>query len=75
MAWIALWPLAPALAALQARWTGGMFYSALALALLLGLNVIFRALKSASGLSFNRMLLVMVVIVIYISCFMYLWVG
>jgi hypothetical protein len=75
MAWIALWPLAPALAALQAQWTGGMFYSFLVLALLLALNVIFRALKSASGLSFGRMLLVMVVILLYISCFMYLWVG
>lgn len=75
MAWIALWPLAPALAALQAQWTGGMFYSFLALALLLALTVIFRALKSASGLSFGRMLLVMAVILLYISCFMYLWVG
>jgi hypothetical protein len=75
LAWIALWPLAPALAALQAQWTGGMFYVFLALALLLALNVIFRALKSASGLNFGRMLLVMVVILLYISCFMYLWVG
>lgn len=75
MAWISLWPLAPALAALQAQRTDGMFYSFLALALLLALNVIFRALKSASGLAFGRMLLVMVVILLYISCFMYLWVG
>lgn len=75
MAWIALWPMAPVLAAFQVQKTGGLFYPLAALALAMAFGVVFRALKSASGLGFWRMCLVGVVILVYIGCFLYLWVG
>lgn len=75
MAWIAFWPLAPILAALQVKLTGGIFFPAMAATGVFALAVVFRALKSASGLSTPRMLLTVVVIIVYISCFLYLWVG
>ncbi len=75
MAWIAFWPLAPALAAFQVKMTGGLFLPIAAVASFLALAVVFSALKSASGLSFVRMLLVLAVIIVYIGSFMYLWVG
>jgi hypothetical protein len=75
MAWVAFWPLAPALAAFQVKMTGGVFLPIAFFAAALALTVVFHALKSASGLSFARMLLVLVVIIVYIGSFMYLWVG
>jgi hypothetical protein len=75
IAWIAFWPLAPTLAALQVKVTGGLFYPILGAAAALAVTVVFHALKSASGLSLVRMLVVEVVIFVYIGCFMYLWVG
>lgn len=75
MAWIAFWPLGPILAALQVKLTGGVFYPVLAIAGIFALVVVFRALKSASGLSAPRMILATLVIIVYISCFLYLWVG
>jgi len=75
MSWISFWPLAPALAALQVKVTGGLYIPLLGAASFLALAVVFHALKSASGLSASRMLLVLVVIIIYIGSFMYLWVG
>jgi hypothetical protein len=75
MAWIAFWPLAPFLAALQVKQTGNVFLPTLAAAAAFALAVVFRALKSASGLSTLRMLLTLVVIIVYICCFLYLWVG
>lgn len=75
MAWISFWPLAPALASLQVKMTGGLFYTILGAAAALAVTVVFHALKSASGLSLVRMLVVEVVIFVYIGCFMYLWVG
>lgn len=75
MAWISFWPLAPALAAFQVKITGGLFLPILCAASALALTIVFHALKSASGLSSFRMLLVLVVIIVYISSFMYLWVG
>lgn len=71
---IALWPLAPVLAAFQAR-VGGMF-----LALILGVlslyaaAVAFAGLKSASGLSGVRMSAAMLLTVGYVFCFLYLWI-
>ena len=75
MAWVAFWPLAPIFAALQVKLTGGIFYPVMAIAGLFALAVVFRALKSASGLSTPRMILATLVIIVYISCFLYLWVG
>jgi hypothetical protein len=75
IAWIAFWPLAPILAALQVKLTGGLFYPIFLAAAALAVTVVFHALKSASGLSLVRMLVVLVVIFVYIGSFMYLWVG
>lgn len=73
IAYIALWPLAPALAAFQVE-IGGVLIHIYSLAVILyGITVMFHAIKSASGLPFNRMLVVIVVVIIYIGCFMYLW--
>ncbi|MBU1566938.1 MAG: hypothetical protein KJ630_15100 [Proteobacteria bacterium] len=75
MAWISFWPLAPALAALQVKLTGGLFFPIISAVLAFALTVVFHALKSASGLSQVRMLIVFAVIIVYICSFMYLWVG
>ncbi|MFZ3044437.1 MAG: hypothetical protein WA151_00865 [Desulfatirhabdiaceae bacterium] len=75
MAWISLWPLAPVFAAIQVKLTGGLIYLYLSAASVFALTIVFNALKSASGLSFVRMLIVTTVVIIYIGCFMYLWVG
>jgi hypothetical protein len=75
IAWIALWPLAPIMAAMQVQTPSTGVVLMLAAAAGLALGVVFRALKSASGLSQLRMLLVMAVVIIYIFSFMYLWVG
>jgi hypothetical protein len=75
IAWLSLWPLAPILAASQVKLAGNGMYFLLLLVAAYALGVVFRALKSASGLSFNRMLVVISVVIIYIFCFMYLWVG
>lgn len=74
-AWIALWPMAPLLAMLQTKAGGGSLIIWLGAASLYGLMVFFHALKSASGLSTPRMIVVMAVVIIYIISFMYLWVG
>lgn len=75
MAWISFWPLAPALAAFQVNMTGGVFYTFSCAASAFALTIVFHALKSASGLTRFRMLVVQIVIFVYIGCFMYLWVG
>lgn len=75
VAWISLWPLAPLLAMLQTGAGGGSLIIWLAAGVLYGLMVFFHALKSASGLSTPRMIVVMFVVIIYICSFMYLWVG
>lgn len=75
MAWIALWPLAPAIAALQVKISGLGVVLYLCAASAFALAVVFQALKSASGLTFVRMSVVITVVIIYIGCFMYLWVG
>lgn len=75
IAWIALWPLAPIMAAMQVQTPSTGIVLLLAAAAGLALGVVFRALKSASGLSQLRMLIVMAVVIIYIFSFMYLWVG
>lgn len=75
VAWVSLWPMAPLLAMYQTKTGGGFLIFWLAAALSFGLMVFFRALKSASGLSNVKMVIVMTVVIIYIISFMYLWVG
>ncbi len=73
IAYISLWPLAPALAAFQVKIGGTITHFYSLAAILYGVAVMFHAIKSASGLPFNRMLVVIAVVIIYIGCFMYLW--
>jgi hypothetical protein len=71
---IALWPLAPVLAAFQAGIGGGILVFILGMLALYATGVVFVALKSASGLSAFRMGASMVLTVAYVACFLYLWV-
>lgn len=70
---IALWPLAPALAALQAGNRGGLLHGFIGLAALYALCVIFIGTKSASGLSTSRMSVAMMVTLVVVVSLMYLW--
>lgn len=74
MASVVLWPLAPALSAFKTGLAGSLTYIYMLFYTLYALGVFFHAVKSASGLPFTRMLIVTAVIIIYIGCFMYLWV-
>ncbi|MFO7801305.1 MAG: hypothetical protein R6V55_03290 [Desulfovermiculus sp.] len=71
---IALWPLAPVLAAFQAGIGGLILLVLLGMLALYATAVVFAALKSASGLSALRMSAAMVLTVAYVACFLYLWV-
>ena len=73
MAAIALWPLAPSVSALQAGVSGGLVRILAALAVLYGAAVIFVAVKAASRLSLLKMTLAAVATVVYVGCFLYLW--
>lgn len=70
---IALWPMAPALAALQTGVRGVALQGFFILAALYGLCVIFIATKSASGLSTLRMAVAMVVTIVVAVSIVYLW--
>ncbi|MFO7801058.1 MAG: hypothetical protein R6V55_02045 [Desulfovermiculus sp.] len=71
---IALWPLAPVLAAFQAGIGGGILVAVLGMLALYATAVVFAGLKSASGLSVLRMSAAMALTVAYVACFLYLWV-
>ena len=73
MAAIALWPLAPAVSALQAGAAGSVWFVCASLAALYGAAVIFVAVKAASRLSTVKMTLAAVATVVYVGCFLYLW--
>ncbi len=72
---IALWPLAPALAAAQIIRPGVFLIAYLILFALYGSVVEYVGVHRASGLSSLKMTIVAVVTVIYIGCFLYLWAG
>ena len=71
---VGLWPLAPLLAAMQAGYSGAAMQILLGLASIYGLAVIMLGSKSASGLSMKKMLVAMGVTIIFVACFLYLWV-
>jgi hypothetical protein len=73
MAAVSLWPLAPIVSALQAGGTGSLLTSAAGAATLYGAAVIFVAVKAASRLSSLKMSLAAVATVVYVGCFLYLW--
>jgi hypothetical protein len=72
---IALWPLAPALAAYQIVKPGVFLIAYMILFAVYGGMVEYVGVHRASGLSTLKMTLVAVVTVFYIGCFLYLWVG
>jgi len=73
MSALALWPLAPAVSAFQAGLSGGVLSIYAAAAALYGAAVIFVAVKAASQLSAVKMTLAALATVVYIGCFLYLW--
>lgn len=73
MAAIGLWPLAPAFSALQTGTIGVVLTGYVMAASIYGAAVIFVAVKAASGLSPIKMTLAAVATVVYVSCFLYLW--
>lgn len=70
---IALWPLAPAVSALQAGASGAVLTAYSTIATLYGAAVIFVAVKDASRLSPVKMTLAAVATIVYVGCFLYLW--
>jgi hypothetical protein len=74
LSFIGLWPAAPFMAALQAGAGGALTRVFFGLAAIYGLGVVFMGVKSASGLSMNRMALSMLVTIIVVISLLYLWV-
>ena len=70
---IALWPLAPAVSALQTAAGGSLLTVYALVAALYGSAVIFVAVKDAARLSPIKMTLAAVATVVYVGCFLYLW--
>lgn len=70
---IALWPLAPAVSALQTGASGAALTLYTAVSAFYGASVIFIAVRAASGLSPVKMTLAAVATVVYVGCFLYLW--
>jgi hypothetical protein len=70
---IALWPLAPAVSALQTGVSGPGLTVYSAVAALYAAAVIFVAVRAASGLSLVKMWLAAAATVVYVGCFLYLW--
>ncbi len=70
---ISLWPLAPFLAMLQSG-AGPVAAAGSVITAAYSLAVHIRALQNAFGISLARMILVMTAAIIYIGCFLYLWV-
>ena len=71
---IALWPLAPAVSRMQVGSAGPVVTGLCVFLALYGLFVIFAAVKAVSNLSNLKMTIAAVATVIYIGCFLYLWI-
>ncbi|BBO69078.1 hypothetical protein DSCA_30080 [Desulfosarcina alkanivorans] len=70
---ITLWPLAPVVSALQSGVSGPGLTVGLSIAGVYAAAGIFVAVKAASGLSPVKMTLAAVATVVYVGCFLYLW--
>jgi hypothetical protein len=70
---MALLPLAPALAALQAGVRGGPLLVYTGVATLYAAGVLYTAMRQAAGLAHWKMALAAAAALIYIGCFLYLW--
>ncbi|MCG8683237.1 MAG: hypothetical protein MI892_00045 [Desulfobacterales bacterium] len=71
---ISLWPLAPFVAVLQIGMSSPLLILLTGLFCLYAFAVNVKVIKSAFGLSALRMTLATSVTIMYISCFLYLWV-
>lgn len=70
---IALWPLAPVLSALQAGVSGPLPTVCALITATYGAAALFVAVKAASGLSWIKMTVAALATVVYVGCFLYLW--
>ena len=70
---IALWPLAPLVARLQAAPPNPVLWTATLAAAAYALGVGYVAVQAAAGLSRGKMLLCGLATLGYIACFLYLW--
>ncbi|MBA2881976.1 hypothetical protein HNR65_002310 [Desulfosalsimonas propionicica] len=73
ISFIGLWPLAPVLAAIQSGINGTAVLLLLFLASIYALAVILLGTKNASGLSMIRMSTAMAITIVFVGCFLYLW--
>ena len=71
---ISLWPLSPFVALVQVRTAGPVIQTALILAGVYGLAVTAKTIQVAFDLSLIRTAVALSAAVIYIGCFLYLWV-
>ena len=69
-----LWPLAPILAGFQSGIRGSIMYGVLGLATVYGITVVYYGTKSASKLSAAKTMMAMTATIIFVVCFMYLWI-
>lgn len=70
---IAFWPLAPVVSALQSGASQAGLTACLVIAGGYAASVVFVAVKAASGLTAVKMSLAAVATVVYVGCFLYLW--
>jgi xanthosine utilization system XapX-like protein len=70
---ISLWIFAPFLAMIQVRSPGPLLLGAFVLTGVYGLSVTARTIQQAFALSNTRMTIALSAAVIYIGCFLYLW--
>lgn len=70
---ISLWPLAPFLAMLQTQASGPMVVTAAVITGLYALAVNAKMIQNAFDLSTARMVLSLSAAIVYIGCFLYLW--
>lgn len=71
---ISLWPLAPFLAMLQTQTSGPMILTVTAITGLYALAVNAKMIQDAFDLSFARMVIALAAAIIYMGCFLYLWI-
>ncbi len=70
---IALWPLAPAICVMQSGANSAALFGYILLAGMGGLIVSLAAIRQASGLTPVKLAMAVIATLIYVGCFLYLW--
>ncbi len=70
---IALWPLAPAICVMQSGANSAALFGYILLAGMGGLIVSLAAIRQASGLTPVKLAMAVIASLIYVGCFLYLW--